>query len=681
MNVTIGKRTWQVSLSTEDHGLMFESGLFGGFSLLPSPLFRMKLEGAEGEVREIDSAEGWGHIRLVCSGELVKFWLSDPNEARGIAVTVTGSVDEGGISWTVDVGNDSDRWSVTEITYPMPVVEGDPLHLFIPDCCGRAVMDAGKRGFGGAWDYPGHNMSMQYFAFWGEREGAYFGVHDPGASMKRFTVEAGEGRGTVRIGYTAPGAGEVSNSFTAAGCLRWEVFSGDWYDAAMIYADFVHSHAAWFPIKGRPDTPEQFKKIAFWICDYIPNSEKQMDARPMTLAADSERYGKDYWTDAAIALKERLGVPAAYQVYNWHEIPFNINYPHFLPARQEAKRGFAKLRDAGLYVFPYINAVSWEMDDREEGFTENFSNTGIRGAAISQDGKPYFVHYPQKKASGRETRLGVMCPSFPRWHEIMETVTRGIEEELPVDGIYFDQIAAVPSYPCRSREHSHRPGGGSWWSGDFGRMMEKINAKRPENRFYYSESNAEAYVKYFDGFLTWVWTMGDAVPAFPAVYAGYTQMIGRYTDGAKRDDDAYFRYHLAESLLFGQQLGWLNAHVVYNEERMRFLEKVVQTRVKYTDLFNEGKLMRPPKVETDLPPVASSGITMRQVLAGVWQTEDGERTILFAANVSNKPAEASVRLYPREYGALCPEELNLSLEPETILVCEYRRRDGGTASA
>ena len=163
MTVTIGKRTWQVSLSAEDHGLMFESGLFGGFSLLPSPLFRMKLEGAEGEVREIDSAEGWGHIRSVCSGELVKFWLSDPNGARGIAVTVTGSVDEGGISWTVDVGNDSDRWSVTEITYPMPVVEGDPLHLFIPDCCGRAVTDAGKRGFGGAWDYPGHNMSMQYF--------------------------------------------------------------------------------------------------------------------------------------------------------------------------------------------------------------------------------------------------------------------------------------------------------------------------------------------------------------------------------------------------------------------------------------------------------------------------------------------------------------------------------------
>ena len=93
------------------------------------------------------------------------------------------------------------------------------------------------------------------------------------------------------------------------------------------------------PTKGRPDTPPQFKEIPYWICDYIPNSEVQRDARPMTLASVSERYGEDYWVEAAIALKERLGTPVAYHVYNWHEIPFNIGYPHFLPARKTAREG------------------------------------------------------------------------------------------------------------------------------------------------------------------------------------------------------------------------------------------------------------------------------------------------------------------------------------------------------
>lgn len=662
---------WSLTLSAEEHGVTFQSGRLGPFAVLPSPLFRVKLEAADGEVREIDSASGWAHVRWISDTALLKIWFSGPDEGGDMAVILTGSPDKNGISWTVETANDYDRWSVTEITLPTPTLSGDPLNLFVPDCCGRAIMNAGERGFGGAWDYPGHNMSMQYFAFWGEREGIYFGVHDPAASMKRFTAETGGGRGSVRIGYQAPGAGECGNSFTIPGVLRWEVFRGDWYDAAMLYADFVHGEASWLPVRGRPDTPQRFKEIPFWICDYIPNSEKQMDARPMTLATVSERYGKDYWTDAAIALRKRLGTPVGYQVYNWHEIPFNINYPHFLPARDAAREGFRRLREAGLYVFPYINAVSWEMDDDEEGFAENFSNTGSRGAALQPDGTPYFVPYPQIKASGRGTRLGIMCPTFPRWHTIMEKVTRGIEEDLPVDGIYFDQIAAVPAYPCRSRNHSHRPGGGSWWSEAFGRMMEKIGAEKPTDRFYYSESNAEAYMKYFDGFLTWVWTMGDAVPAFPAVYAGYIQMIGRYTDGAKRDDDVYFRYHLAESLLFGQQPGWINACVVYNEKRMEFLASVVRTRVRYTDLFNTGRLLRPPAAESDIPPVTSSGITMRQVLTGVWQTEDGEKTVLFAVNISEKPSDARIRLYPDEYGASCPDELRITLPPLSVNTLEY----------
>ena len=674
MLFTIEKNRWSVQMSADEDGISFRSGHFGELTVLPSPIFRMKLEDPDdaADVCEIDSASGWGNVRWICEDGLVKLWFADPKEIGDITVTVTGSIDERGISWTADVENDCRTRSVTEITYPVPAVAGERLNLFLPERSGRAIADAGRQGFRGSWNYPG--ISMQYFALWGERNGIYFGAHDPSASVKRMSVTAGEGRSEIRIAYYAPGAGEGANSFTAAGSLRWEVFDGDWYDAAMIYADFVHYNAEWLPVRGRPDTPKQFREIPYWICDYIPNSESQRDARPMTLAAVSERYGPDYWTDAAIALKNRLGTPVAYHVYNWHEIPFNIDYPHFLPAKETARQGFRKLREAGVYVFPYINAVSWEMGDADDGFEENFTNTGSLGVTRYTDGSPVYEQYPQHKLDGTDTKLGIMCPTCTRWHEIVESVARGIEQDLPVDGIYFDQVAAVPSYPCRSRDHSHRPGGGSWWASGFGRMMEKVNAKRPENRFYFTECNAEAYTKYFDGFLTWVWNTGDAVPAFPAIYAGYIQMIGRYTDGAKRDDDAYFRYHLAESLIYGQQLGWLNAHVVYNEERMRFLEEAVHTRVRYTDLFNTGRLMRPPKAESNLAPVTSSGITMRQVLTGVWQTADGEKTVLFAANVSDQPAEAVLHLYPDEYGASCPDELPLTLEPMSIRTAEYEAR-------
>ena len=177
-------------------------------------------------------------------------------------------------------------------------------------------------------------------------------------------------------------------------------------------------------------------------------------------------------------------------------------------------------------------------------------------------------------------------------------------------------------------------------------------------------------MKAFDGYLTWLWTMGNDVPAFPTVYAGYIQMVGRYTDGKTRDDDMLFRYHLAEGLLFGQQLGWINAHVVYNEARMCFLEKIVHARYENTKIFNQGHVLRPPTIESSLAPVTSSDVTMRQVVGGVWQADDMSRTVLFAVNISESPATAKMILHPEEYGVSCAEQLEISLEPLSVSVIE-----------
>ncbi len=670
--LTIEKDLWRLALETNDSGARFHDGRFGEFEILPSEIFRIRVADKNGDVSEITSEEGWRVVRARRYDDILEMTFLDPAPCDKLAVIVTARFDELGASWRVKIANDSDEFTVLDATYPVPKAQGKVVSLFVPDRSGRALIDVGTYGFQAAYSYPGHVASMQYFAYWGERQGLYLGVHDPDGAMKNFSIlaPAGAQQAILKAVFPAIGAGTRANSFALAGEMRWQVFDGDWYDATMIYKSFVLSHAKWTPVKGRPDTAQRFKEIPFWICDYIPNSEKQRDARPMTLATVSERYGKDYWVDAPIKLKERLGTPVGYQVYNWHEIPFNINYPHFLPARDEFRAGLEKLKAADVYVFPYINAVSWEMDDADEGFEENFDNTGINGAALDANGKPYFVPYPQLKANGEKTRLAPICPGFPRWREIIEELARGMEKDLAIDGIYFDQIAAVAPCQCSNPRHGHLPGGGSYWSDGYALMMAKINAEKPENAFYYSESNAEVYASAFDGFLTWIWTTGDDVPAFPAIYAGRVQMIGRYTDGATRDDDDYFRYHIAKSLLFGQQLGWLNANVVFNEERMAFLEKFVRTRYEWTKLFNEGTILRPPKVDCNLEPVTSSGIGMRQVAAAVWQMDDASKTVLFVTNVSKEPAKATLQLYPEEYGVNCESALEFDLEPMSVKVVE-----------
>ena len=665
------KERWSLTLLKSEDGARFQKGNFGDVEILEGEIFHLRCVDASRKVVELSSLSGWRDVRLRRDGDLLELWFADHVERGKISVGVTGILDDRGISWRVEIVNDAVDYSVVEATYPFPVVGGAPLNLFVPDRCGRAVLNAGDSEFHAVYHYPDHVASMQYFAYWGQTSGLYLGVHDPDACMKTFQVDVQKKEGRVRAAFPAINAGKMGNSFSLAGQTRWQAFEGDWFDATQIYKEFVLKDAKWLPLKGRPDTPRKFKEIAFWICDYIPNSEKQRDARPMTLATVSERFGKDYWVDAAVELKKRLGASVGYQVYNWHEIPFNINYPHFLPAREEFIQGAKRLKDAEIYVFPYINAVSWEMDDADEGFAENFANVGIHGAAINENGSPTFFPYPQLKADGEKTRLAPICPSFPRWRQIVEEVARGIEATAPVDGIYFDQVSAVAPIPCRNPEHDHAPGGGSYWSDGYNRMMQKIRAGRPDEAFYYSESNAEAYTRSFDGFLTWIWTKGDEVPAFPAIYSGYIQMLGRYTDGATRDDDVYFRYHLAEELTYGQQLGWLNACVVYNDARMAFLKKIVDARREWTDLFVDGDLKRPPVVETDLEPTTSSGIVMRQVVAGAWKTADDSKLVLFVVNISESPAKATLRLFPEEYGVDCPERLELELAPFEVRVISY----------
>ena len=201
-------------------------------------------------------------------------------------------------------------------------------------------------------------------------------------------------------------------------------------------------------------------------------------------------------------------------------------------------------------------------------------------------------------------------------------------------------------------------------------MMERIAAKKKPDSFYFTEDNGEPYMKAFDGYLTWIWNFGNDVPAFPVVYAGYIQMIRRYTDGRNREDDVLYRYHLAESLLFGQQLGWLNAHVVYNEKRLDFLKKIVKMRYENRRLFDEGHVLRPPTVKTDLATVTSSGNTMRQVVAGVWQTDDNSRTVLLCVNISEEKTRAVLHLPTKEYGVSSQGTITLDLEPLSVKVIE-----------
>lgn len=659
MKNVVGKK-FNLEIFSDGTKAFIKGGNFGEITLTKTPLFSATLYNtATGESVEISSESDFKEVK-VNGGDNPDFIFRDPAGVSGLTIAVYCRPDDSGVSWETEVKNNSDIWSVMKISYPFPIVSAPTYDLFLPYGCGKVVEHAERATMTESHNYLSLQFTMCYFAAYGDKNGIYLAVEDKNAATKDMKVACADGKTSLIVGFYGIDAGAPANSFKLSGRARWRYFDGDWYDAAMIYADFVRKKAKWLPAigeNGREDTPEKFKGVAYWVCDYIPNDEYQRDNKPMHLSAGSDIYEPDYWYKAVIKLQEELNVPIAYHVYNWHSNPFNIEYPHYLPAKKGFAEGLKELKKKQIYVLPYINAVSWEMNDAEGGHEINFDNTGRSCAVTEIDGTIPAVRYPQTTKSGKPSDLAPMCPSCSKWYDIIGEVAEKIEREYDVDGVYFDETAAHAPRPCYARSHAHLPGGGTFWVDGANEMMREIRKNKPKDHFYFTEGNGEAYMKSFDGFLTWVWVHNGEVPAFPAIYAGYIEMIGRVLIGKKKDDTDFFKFSLAKSFLYGQQLGWAKADVIYDPYRMAYLKKIVALRQAYNKFFHRAKMLRPPVIKCDKAPIITSpaiwhreDIVMEQVLGGAWKERQGDKVVIFVFNNSDKPSKLEMTFRHDEYG-------------------------------
>jgi hypothetical protein len=133
-------------------------------------------------------------------------------------------------------------------------------------------------------------------------------------------------------------------------------------------------------------------------------------------------------------------------------------------------------------------------------------------------------------------------------------------------------------------------------------MLDRIRRDVPQSRFLTTECNAEAYVRWFDGYLTWHWQHDGQVPAFPAVYGRAIQIFGRSYGGGPTRDLA-LRMKAGQQLTFGEQIGWIGPNVVGEKGNIEFLQTVIALRRQLQRYFTAGEMARPPKVEGEIPRV------------------------------------------------------------------------------
>lgn len=506
--------------------------------------------------------------------------------------------------------------------------------------------------------YPSASLTMQCFGSYDatQKTGLYFACEDPYGSSKEMKLKGLNGAINWQVVWSTGG-----NNFEIPGVICLQPITNGWYEVGQIYKHFVKTKSQWWPSsETREDTPA-------WYKNNIVNIRGHGEV------------------NSVIDLARYLDVPTAYHWYCWTTQGHDRDYPNYTP-KDDYNKILHNLQAAGIKVKPYINGRVWAVLDR--GDTDyQYTTLALPNLVKSFDNDYYFEQYAEKFA--------VICPATKLWQNKMPEVFNQVAD-TKVDGIYIDQIAAGAPKICWATTHNHIPGDAkSWLTDGYWKILQKIYDERKRtypNLAIETEDNAEAYLRYFDGFLPWRWVDFNQIPLFSSIYCGKIQFVGRSYEG----DDALGRAaKLSQQLSNGEQLGWFAMPVVeianpVNKDFSLFLKRVAHVRACLLDFFNNGEMLAPLDF-TDAPkPVKSEWgyygprqISSPAIFSSVWRYQ-GIVAIIFV-NHSDEIQHAAFKIAPETYSIESSAKIfqtksqwqefnagtiyNISLPPKDIEIC------------
>ena len=563
-----------------------------------------------------------------------------------LTVTATAVVDDEAcaLRWRLTVENVSRDYTLLEVGFPQLAVAplGEDGKVFFPRAPGEVEEGLWGRDFQHEGLYPEPWTTMQYVAAYQAdgKAGLYLAHHDPMGGPKRIRIQSRADQRAVTFTYAQPVADMTlpGNRHATRGEVVWQLFRGDWFDASVIYRDWVRGNATWFPglsEQGRDDTPRWMKELPVWV------------------------NGGGHVGKAASIMEQvtaYMDVPVGIHWYGWHLIPFDNDYPHYFPPIGGFVEAVKKVQDSGAYVMPYINGRLWDTRDRK---AEDFEFTSVAkpGATKNEAGEVYTESYGSREEDGTPVELAVMCPYTELWQKKVHEICMRLFTECGVDAVYIDQIAAMSPKLCMDRTHGHPLGGGTWWNEGYWKMLEAIRADMPAGRMLTTECNSEPFAHVLDGYLSWTWQHDGQVPAFMVVYGGALQVFGRQYGG----DETARRMKWGQQFVFGEQLGWIAPQNLMNESEptKAFYKAVAKVRWKLRDYFAHGRMERPPRLICEMPTVTSNWawggskdwfVTTDAVMTGAWAIPDEGRVVLLFVNVTDQFVAATLNFDGASYG-------------------------------
>lgn len=600
----------------------------------PGELFRLRLSGPDGRMLQLRSTSDWGAQMVKSEGGALTMRFEDPGAPVGedLAVEVACELSGGFSRWSLRIDN-STQWSVDRVT--MPALSAGSLGetgsddtLYLPHGYGRMVYDPTTGGAGYRGYYPSGSCALPLLVMTDSRGGLYVASHDAEASTKEIVSGQGADSGVLlSVEVPAPDASVAGNDFEWPGELVIGRVEGGWYPASQVYRAWLAENAPWWPEGdqwGREDRPDWIDDIGLWVID---------SGGPADVVDPVKRFAGF------------MQLPVAVHWYNWHQIPFDDDYPHYFPAKEGFRESVADVQAAGIRVVPYINGRLYDTD------LESFEEVGHLYCTRDRDGEPYIEVY----GSGEE--LTPMCIHTQFWRETVYDLVMRLVGEVGVDGVYIDQVAAARPRLCYDADHGHPLAGGSWWAAGYWNLLERLQADiadvNPE-KMLMTESNAEPYVRWFDAYLMCNSMGNNLFPLFPAVYGSRIITFGRYMSPADYDAPQALAQKQGQLYVWGTQLWWSAPQVIAHDFAGPWLRDLAQVRYQVREFFNEGRMLAPPTLEGNTTTITEdwhrrdAHVTTRAILATAWTVEDG-RVLVPMINVSDRPQTVTLVLDRSEH--------------------------------
>ena len=563
-----------------------------------------------------------------------------------ISVTVTIEItDSPYTNWHIGIDNNS-KINIEGISFPsftgIGQISSNSANDYVvyPMFSGLLIQDplnnfTVNRGWGWEQYYPSFS-NMQFTAYYSKekKSGIYIATEDSNCYRKFISWSKSEANWLAMSIFYTPLFSE-GNDIDLPYQIKIGTFSGDWYEAAMIYRNWAITQP--WTLKGklidRSDIPSWFKSLPLnvWILTHPWDYPSEI---PFSTVAERSSNISSF-----------LKVPVSMNWTGWENQGWYILHPDIFPPKEgwdSFDLTIEKLHKYKNNFTSIINSTSFSS------FAPTFNEAS--GNFVLDRYGSYYKSYPSYNEGNLTASFYGMCPYTDYWKNRIKTFT-DILKNHSVDVIEMDGFP--PPIPiCYNQKHGHPIGGGNWFIKEYYKIFNEIRLSsksfNPELAFQ-TEGMSEPFIPLFDGF----WNMcstgislygnnsidplkSSFIPLWQAVYHDFIPLqsgISFYTN--KKGEEPYYRRGLGLTLAWGDtpatySLG--DVDTAPDTNMVQYLKQVVSARYSYgKEFLVYGQMLPPPDINVPnflIPAVSKIPYTMVEhpafystsVLSSCWKS-------------------------------------------------------------